>query len=103
MTKQNFILEPYRQTLHKQLLLDLSMPRFRRANRYLFESETPSNGPLLNPHEAVKMTDNGKIYMLLHLSINIIETIDVDIFNLLLSSHLFTKIKFYLLDNIEFI
>lgn len=43
------------------MLLDLSMPRFRRANSYLFESEIPSNGPLLNPHEAVKFTDNGKI------------------------------------------
>lgn len=57
---KKFILETLRQTLHKNLLLDQIVPRFRRANKYLFESDMASNGPLLNPHEGVKFIDDGK-------------------------------------------
>lgn len=57
---KNFILESSRQNLHKNLLLDQIVPRFRKANKYLFESDMRSNGPLLNPHEGVKFTDDGE-------------------------------------------
>uniref|UniRef100_A0A6P7GH19 Probable Ufm1-specific protease 2 n=1 Tax=Diabrotica virgifera virgifera TaxID=50390 RepID=A0A6P7GH19_DIAVI len=46
-----------RKLIHKQLLLDLNTPRFRRANQYSFDKKL--NGPLINPHEGVKNTDNG--------------------------------------------
>ncbi|XP_050511056.1 ufm1-specific protease 2 [Diabrotica virgifera virgifera] len=49
--------ESERKLIHKQLLLDLNTPRFRRANQYSFDKKL--NGPLINPHEGVKNTDNG--------------------------------------------
>ncbi|KAJ8922664.1 hypothetical protein NQ315_007696 [Exocentrus adspersus] len=52
-------LKKQRELLHKQLLLDVVTPMFRRGNRYKFKIENPNSGPLLNPHEGVKPTDNG--------------------------------------------
>ncbi|XP_072391212.1 ufm1-specific protease 2 [Diabrotica undecimpunctata] len=49
--------ESERQLIHKQLLLDSYTPRFRRANQYSFDKKL--NGPLHNPHEGIKNTDNG--------------------------------------------
>lgn len=52
--------EPYRQLLHKQLLLDELTPKFRRANQYFFHNMNKSNCILVNPHLDLKATDNGK-------------------------------------------
>ncbi|XP_018565257.1 probable Ufm1-specific protease 2 isoform X2 [Anoplophora glabripennis] len=57
-------LKTLRQLLHKQLLLDVVTPVFRRANRYKFKYERSNNSPLINPHEGVKPTDNGGVVAL---------------------------------------
>nr|XP_023024647.1 ufm1-specific protease 2-like [Leptinotarsa decemlineata] len=52
-------LQAYRHLLHRQLLLDFVSPAFRRANKYCFNTDSGNNGPLINPHEGIKPTDNG--------------------------------------------
>lgn len=47
-----------RTILHKQLLLPMNKPVFRRGNRYTFKGDNNSN-KLINPHQAVKPTTNG--------------------------------------------
>ncbi|KAF5302328.1 hypothetical protein FQA39_LY10367 [Lamprigera yunnana] len=43
-------LETARRILHKEFLLPLNLPLFRRANRFIFSEDTRSSGLLLNPH-----------------------------------------------------
>lgn len=51
-----------RLLLHKQLLLETSAPCFRRSNQYMFDKKP--NGPLINPHEGIRATDNGGVIAL---------------------------------------
>ncbi|CAH1174266.1 unnamed protein product [Phaedon cochleariae] len=53
-------LKSKRQILHKQLLIETSAPMFRRANQYVFKYNSDGKQPLINPHEGLKSTDNGK-------------------------------------------
>jgi len=52
-------LENRRRLLHQQLLLPLSQPMFRRANRFIFKGDVQGSGVLVNPHEGIAPTDNG--------------------------------------------
>lgn len=42
------------------LLLDDLVPIFRKSNQYQIETNNKPNQPLINPHEGLKLTDNGK-------------------------------------------
>ncbi|XP_044748570.1 ufm1-specific protease 2-like [Coccinella septempunctata] len=54
--------EPSRRALHKQFLLPMQRPLFRRENRYSFQNSALEDGPLVNPHEVLKNTNNdGKV------------------------------------------
>ncbi|CAH0560134.1 unnamed protein product [Brassicogethes aeneus] len=53
-------LKKERQLLHEELLVKTEFPKFRRANMFDFDSmANKGNSPLINPHESVKITDNG--------------------------------------------
>ncbi|KAI4463937.1 peptidase family c78 [Holotrichia oblita] len=54
-------LERDRKNLHTRLLLSPTHPIFRRVNKYLFKGEQHINSPLINPHEGLKPTTNGKL------------------------------------------
>ncbi|XP_060532447.1 ufm1-specific protease 2 [Cylas formicarius] len=47
-----------REVLHKTLLLSTDRPIFRKNNQFVFK-KNQNNGPLICPHEGVKLTDNG--------------------------------------------
>lgn len=60
-TKRNTedCMEGTRLKLHKQLLLPLNRPLFRRANRFVFSGDIQGNGLLINPHERLNPVKNG--------------------------------------------
>ncbi|XP_018336684.1 ufm1-specific protease 2 [Agrilus planipennis] len=51
-------LEEERSLLHKQLLLPVNRPIFRKSNVFLFRSDIQIGGPLINPHEGLIHTGN---------------------------------------------
>lgn len=55
--------EPSRRALHEQFLLPTKRPMFKKENRFSFQSACSENGPLVNPHETLKNTKNGKFYL----------------------------------------
>lgn len=59
--KLNVISVDDRRQLHKQFLLPMTQPIFRRSNRYIFKGDQVISGKLINPHEEVKPTTNGKL------------------------------------------
>ncbi|XP_022909674.1 ufm1-specific protease 2 [Onthophagus taurus] len=52
-------LEQERKIIQDKLLLPLTMPFFRRGNRYIFNSDQEDDSPLISPHLSVKNTNNG--------------------------------------------
>lgn len=61
MKRRNyFILGFERENLHKQFSLPLNRPVFRRSNRYIFKDEMQTDITLINPHEGINPTQNGK-------------------------------------------
>ena len=53
-----FLAAHFRRNLHRAFLLPENRPYFRRVNRYTFEEDVPTSGPLLNVHMGVKPSSN---------------------------------------------
>ncbi|KAF5274306.1 hypothetical protein FQR65_LT04425 [Abscondita terminalis] len=53
------LMEKTRLILHKQLLLPIKQPLFRRANRYIFNYDIHGSRPLVNPHEHLNPVKSG--------------------------------------------
>ena len=53
---------PFRMKLHRKFLMPPNRPYFRRVNRYFFEADQPTSGPLINVHEGLASSGvNGEI------------------------------------------
>lgn len=53
---------PFRMKLHRKFLLKPDRPYFRRVNKFIFDDDKPSSGPLMNVHEGLPSSGiNGEV------------------------------------------